>query len=289
MTGAGGTVGRALVPLLVEAGALVRAGLHDLRSDSFEGVAGVEPVPLDFDEPASLAAAFARVHAVYLLTPQTPDSVRYVRAALDAAGTAGVQHVVRQSVYNAETGLDGIARWHREAEGLIRISGLRHTFLRPNSFMQNFLTIYRKRILQDGFFSLPLGRAALSSIDVRDIAAAAAAALTTDEADREAFVLTGPEALTGERFAEILSRVIDRPIAYRDEPEDAGRPPRTEAERAESHALREMSREMRAGELARVTRGVEELTGRRPIRFERFVRDHLWAFASGVGETEQVV
>ena len=218
VTGAGGTVGRALVPLLVEAGALVRAGLHDLRSDSFEGVAGVEPVPLDFDEPASLAAAFARVHAVYLLTPQTPDSVRYVRAALDAAGTAGVQHVVRQSVYNAETGLDGIARWHREAEGLIRISGLRHTFLRPNSFMQNFLTIYRKRILQDGFFSLPLGRAALSSIDVRDIAAAAAAALTTDEADREAFVLTGPEALTGR--------------TVRGDPEPRDRPPHRLSRRA---------------------------------------------------------
>jgi uncharacterized protein YbjT (DUF2867 family) len=284
VTGAGGTVGRLVVPLLVAAGAPVRAGLHDLHADPFETTPGVEPVVLDFDDPVSLDAAFDRVRAVYLVTPQTPDSVRFVRAAVAAAKKAGVQHVVRQSVYNAETGRDGIARWHRETEGLIRISGLRHTFLRPNSFMQNFLTIYRDSILQEGAFSLPLGRAALSSLDVRDLAAAAVAALTTERADREAYVLTGPEALTGRQFAEILARAIDRPIAYRNEPEDARRAPRTDAERAESEALRELGREMRAGELARVTRGVRELAGRAPISFERFVRDHLWAFVGRADE-----
>lgn len=281
VTAAGGTVGRALVPLLVEAGANVRAGLHDLRADPYEALGRVEPVEVDFDDRGSLARAFDGIAAVFLVTPQRPESVRWVRSAIDAARRAGVKKVVRQSVYNAEDGRDGVARWHREAEGIIRISGLSHTFLRPNSFMQNFLTIYRDAIVHEDAFSLPLGRAALSSIDIRDIAASAASALLGNGGEREAYLLTGPEALTGEQFAETLSRVVERPIRYRDRPEDAGRPPRDAAEQAESEALREMGLEMRAGELARVTRDVETLTGRRPIDFERFVREHLWAFIGG--------
>ena len=284
VTAASGTVGRELVPLLVAAGARVRAGLHDLRADPFERLDLVEPVGLDFADEASLRRAFDGVGAVYLVTPQEPDSVRYVRAALGAARTAGVSHVVRQSVYNVETGSDGVARWHREAERVVRESGLRATFLRPNSFMQNFVTIYRASILRESAFSLPLGDAAVSSIDVRDIAACAAAALTARHELREAYALTGPEALTGRRMAEILSGAAGRPIRYRDAPEDSGRPPRTDAERVESEALLEMGEEMRAGELAEVTGGVAELIGRPPIDFERFVRDHLAAFAGVPGQ-----
>ena len=102
-------------------------------------------------------------------------------------------------------------------------------------------------------------------------------------------MLTGPEALTGWQFAEVLSRVIGRPILYRNEPEDARRTPRTDAERAESQALREMARGMRAGGFARVTRGVEELTGRKPIPFERFVRDHLKTFVAASSAAARVV
>jgi uncharacterized protein YbjT (DUF2867 family) len=283
VTGADGTVGHELVPMLVAAGVTVRAGVRS-EDDSLPVTENdAERAVIDFRAPDTLREACRDVEVVYLLTPQVPQSVAYVEAAVAAAREAGVRRVVRQSVCNVETGRDAVVRWHRRAEELVRESGLAYTFLRPNSFMQNFVSIYRDAILREGVFRLPLGDAALSSVDVRDLAAAAAAALMDDGFDSTAYTLTGPEALTGRKMATVLSAVTGRPIEYRDEPEDAGRAPRDVDERAESAALRELGLELRAGKLAAVTGDVEHLTGRRAITFEQFASDYAWAFTGAAG------
>jgi uncharacterized protein YbjT (DUF2867 family) len=188
-----------------------------------------------------------------------------------------VRRIVRHSMCLADTGRDMLSRWHREAEAIVAGSGLACTILRPNSFMQNFVTIYGPSIRGQDRFRLPLGAAAMSSVDVRDVAAAATAALI-DEVDGDVFTLTGPQALTGTEMAAVLSDVTGRRIAYADEPEDAGRAPRDEAERVVGVALSEFGEEMRAGRLATVTSDVERLTGRPAIAFDQFARDHGWAF-----------
>ena len=135
---------------------------------------------------------------LYLLTPQVPETVAQVRAAVAAARACGVRRIVRQSLCHADTGRDTLSRWHREAEAVIAASGLAYTFLRPNSFMQNFVTIYSPAIRGEDRFRLPLGSAAMSSVDVRDVAAAATAVLI-DEVDDDVYTLTGPEAPDGRR------------------------------------------------------------------------------------------
>jgi uncharacterized protein YbjT (DUF2867 family) len=279
VTGAEGTVGRELVTMLVAAGVLVRAGTHRPASVVGEEDTGYERVFLDYETLDSLLNAMRDVEVVYLVTPQVPRSVEYVRAAVTAARRCGVGRIVRQSVFNADSAGDAISLWHRSAEALIASSGLAYSVLRPNSFMQNFVTIYRESIVCDDLFSLPLGHATLSNVDARDIATAATALLMDDEFDETAFTLTGPRALSGDEMAGILSGVTGRLIRYRDAPEDVGRMPRNEAERSESAALRELGVAMRAGRLAAVTDDVERLTGRAPISFEQFARDHVWAFA----------
>jgi len=235
---------------------------------------------VDFDDAASLRAAMQDVEVVYLLTPQVPGMVAQVRAAVAAARTCGVRRIVRQSMYPAATGRDGLSRWHRGAESVLGASGLATTTLRPTSFMQNLVTVSGPSIRAADRFHLPLGRAAQSSIDARDIAAVATAVLM-DEVDQEAFTLTGPAALTGPEMAAVLTEVTGRTIAWADDPEDTGRPPRDDVERAVAAALREFAVEMRAGRLALVTDDVERLTGRPATTFERFARDHAWAFARG--------
>ena len=281
VTGADGTVGRTLVGMLVRAGALVRAGLHHADRLAADGEFGDDPVPLDFGQPESLLSAMAGVEVVYLLTPQVPESVEYVRVAVAAARTSGVDRIVRQSVFNAADGTDAIARWHREAEELIEASGIRHTFVRPNAFMQNFVTIYRPSIVGRDSFSLPLGDSRLSSVDVRDVAASAAALLIDDEFGDEVCTLTGPQALTGEEMARVLTGVAGRPIRYRDEFEDEGDPagPIDAAHAAERAGLRELAAELRAGRLAAVTHDAERLTGRPAFTFEQFGRDYARAFS----------
>jgi uncharacterized protein YbjT (DUF2867 family) len=278
VTGADGTVGRELVAMLVHAGVLVRAGTHRRESLLADDGAEFERVFVDYETPGSLLAAMHDVEVVHLVTPQVPRSVEYVRAAVAAARTCGVGRIVRQSVFNADSAGDAISRWHREAEALIASSGLAYTVLRPNSFMQNFVTIYRPSIVDGDSFSMPLGSAALSNIDARDIAAATTAVLMDDDYEDTAFTLTGPRALSGEEMAAILSGVTGRLIRYRDESEDTGLVPRTEAARAESEGLRELGVALRAGRLAVVTNDVERLTGRTPISFEQFARDYAWAF-----------
>ncbi len=279
VTGAGGAVGRELVTMLLSAGALVRAAVHGRDDLVPEEDLDMDRVYVDFAAPDSLLAAMRDVEVVYLLTPQAPQAAAQVRAAVAAARTCGVRRIVRQSLCHADTGRDGLSRWHREAEAIVAASGLAYTVLRPNSFMQNFVTIYAPTIRSADCFRLPLGAAAMSSVDVRDVAAAATAVLM-DEVDADVFTLTGPSALTGAAMAAALSDVAGRPITYVDEPEDAGRPAGDETQRAVSAALREFGAEMRAGRLAKVTGDVERLTGRPAIGFDQFVRDHGWAFVA---------
>ena len=291
VTGANGVVGRELMAMLHNAGALVRAAVHRRDGVAPEKDVDIDRVVVDFAAPDTLLAALQDVEVLYLLTPQVPEMVAQVRAAVAAARTCGVRRIVRQSLYQADTGRDTLSRWHREAESLIAASGLAYTFLRPNSFMQNFVTFYSASIRAEDRFGLPLGDAAMSSVDARDVAAAATAVLI-DEVDDDIYTLTGPQALTGADMADALAAVAGRPIAYVDEAEDAGRLPADgprrvvgEAERDVdgpqrdvTEALREFGDEMRAGRLATVTGDVERLTGRPAIRFAQFVSDYGWAF-----------
>jgi uncharacterized protein YbjT (DUF2867 family) len=287
VTGADGTVGRHLVPMLVNAGVPVRAGVHR-EEDPLTTYRDpdIERVYIDFEEPLTLRNALQDVEVIYLVTPQIPQSVHHVRAVVAVARELGVQRIVRQSVFNAETGRDGEARWHRQAEQAIRESGLAATFLRPNSFMQNFVTVYRDDIVARGFFRLPLGSARVSSVDVRDVAAAATAAIMDDEFVQPSYTLTGETALSGHDMARVLSEVTGRLIEYRDEYEDGGRVPHDETDRVTIEALRELGEALRRGEMAGVTGDVERLTRRRPITFERFAQDYGWAFVAATGRRQ---
>jgi uncharacterized protein YbjT (DUF2867 family) len=278
VTGASGTVGREVVRLLVEAGAEVRASRHH-AGDAGDLPAGALPVDVDFDSPATLDAACRGAGAVYLLTPQVPSATAYVRAIVDAACRNGVERIVRHSMHDAPHGRDALSRWHREAEEIVVSSGLGYAILRPNAFMQNFVTIYAPTIRRQGFFRLPLGEARLSSVDTRDVAAVAAAVLLSGEHDGAAYVLTGPEPLTGEEMAATVAAEIGRPVEYIDEPEDAGRPPAGAESIVASAALVELSAEMRAGNLAAVSGDFERLAGRPPATFATFAADHRAAWA----------
>ena len=54
----------------------------------------------------------------------------------------------------------------------------------------------------------------MSRVDVRDIAEAAAIALTTPGHEGHTYDLAGPEEMTGTRTAAIWSRVLERPVMY---------------------------------------------------------------------------
>jgi uncharacterized protein YbjT (DUF2867 family) len=152
------------------------------------------------------------------------------------------------------------------------------TFLRPNLFMQGLL-LFRDSIAKQGRFFAPASNARISAVDVRDIAAAAAA-LTESGHEGKIYTLTGPEALTHAEMAEGLSQALGKPIAFVDVPPDALRETLTTmgVPAWQAEGLVEDYAHYRRGEAAVVEPGVEAATGQPPRTFAEFARDYANAF-----------
>jgi uncharacterized protein YbjT (DUF2867 family) len=279
--GATGTNGREVVARLAAAGEKVRALVRDpdraedLRRENVEVVRG------DLDEPASLDAALAGVDRAFFVAAVGPRFVEWFRNFLDAALRSGGPRVVKFSGMGA--GVDSpaeILRQHGETDEALAASGLPFTILRPNSFYQNMLWS-AATIKGQGAFYLPMGDARQSLVDVRDIASVAVRALTGPGHEGRTYDLTGPEALSYGDVAEILARVLGRPVRYLDVPPGAaldsmlaGGMPGWNA-----RALSELYGAFAGGTYERTTDAVERTTGARPIPFEQFARDHVAAFS----------
>jgi uncharacterized protein YbjT (DUF2867 family) len=195
---------------------------------------------------------------------------------VDEAKRAGVQRIVKLSVFGAAEEGFTFARWHRAVEKHIEASGLAWTFLRPNGFMQNVVNYMGDTIRSQSAFYSSAGEGAAAHIDARDVGAAGARVLTEPGHEGKAYELTGPAALTYADIAAALSRVLGRTIRYlRISPEQlkqgamgAGRP------EVYADALVDLDRYYAAGKASRVSPAVKQLTGRDPIAFEQFARDH---------------
>jgi uncharacterized protein YbjT (DUF2867 family) len=113
-----------------------------------------------------------------------------------------------------------------------------------------------------------------------DIAAVAVKTLTEDWHEGKAYTLTGPEALTNARVAEILSEDTGREIRYVDLPLDQFKQALLAAGVPEwsANALIELEQFYRRGGASAVTGDVEQLLGRKPISFEQFSRDYAEVF-----------
>jgi uncharacterized protein YbjT (DUF2867 family) len=125
-----------------------------------------------------------------------------------------------------------LAALQGQIDALVAASGIAHTFLRPNGFMQNWVT-YSAAALKAGSFYAPHGDGAQSVIDARDIAAVAAAVLLSPAPHAgQAHTLTGPEALTDAQMVAQIAAAAGHAISYTDVPETAaresmtGKPPR---------------------------------------------------------------
>jgi uncharacterized protein YbjT (DUF2867 family) len=258
----------------------VRALVRDPARASFIREAGFETVEGDFDRPETLGAALEGVERALLLTPPSTQTVEHQRAFIEAAGRAGVRHVVKFSAFGADANAPvGFAKWHGQAEDLLKSSGLAWTMLRPNFFMQN-LPGQSRQIASDGAIYQPVGDGRASFIDTRDIAAVAARTLTEEGHEGQTYVLTGPEALSYTDVAAKLSEAAGREIKYvpispemfREGALAAGLPEWLVA------ALERLNETFASGRAAEVNDNVRRVGRKEPTTFDQFARDHAAAF-----------
>jgi uncharacterized protein YbjT (DUF2867 family) len=275
VTGATGSTGGALLTELLARGVPARAMV---RTPADLGP-GVEVVRGDFDDPAAVAAALAGVRRAYLVTPSSERAEEQQVRFVELAAAAGVAHLVVLSQLGAAADSPvRFLRYHAAVEQRVRELGVPYTFLRPNLFDQALLALAGP-IAAEGRFFAPIGSAAVSSVDVRDIGAVAAAALTGAGHEHRTYTLTGPAALTHAGMAAALSAATGREVTFTDVPPDAfaaaltGVLPPWQVD-----GLLEDYAHYARGEAAFVSPDVPDVLGRPAIDFARFARDHADRF-----------
>jgi uncharacterized protein YbjT (DUF2867 family) len=278
VTGATGTIGRDVARQLSAKGVAVRAGVRDKARARKQFGADIALVPLDFENEKTFSEALEGVEKVFLLPPLLPNQLDVMNAFVDAAKRAGVRHVVKLSAIGIDDESQPAAiKSHDANERHIRESGVAFTFLRPNSFMQNFITYFPPR---NGAIYLPWGNGTASFVDTRDIASVAAKALTSDGHEGKIYTLTGPATLWIAEVALILSEATGRELKYVDVPEAAARDgmlqagvPQWQVELVlELHAVNKQNR------WSAVTSDIEKVTGTPPTDFAQFAREHADKF-----------
>lgn len=273
ITGATGNIGRALLPLLKDAGATLWAG-----STGGQPVDGVPGRAVDFNDVAALARAFAGVDTAFIVIPLNPRMVAMAANVAQAARAAGVKHLVRVSGAGADPASPfTIGRVQGEVDQHLTGSGIPVTLLRPKNFMQNFSN-FGAGMIKNGTFYSSQGSGRIPFIDVRDIAAVATQVLQQPAAHAgQAYVLTGPEALTNREALDAIGQAIGRPIALVDIPEAAA----VQAMRDMGlpdlvvDVMSSLNQLIAAGHVAETTDTVQRLTGNEPRCFASYVLDHL--------------
>ncbi len=276
VTGAGGKIGATLIKLLN--GASFRGAYNSPEKLVAARDRGLDAVHIDYARPETLEAALHGMDTVFLLSAG-PGYVHLERNMVDAAKTVGIKRIVKLSAWQADKEPYTIAADHRAIERVIEASGIAWTFLRPNGFMQNYLGDAATIKTQNAFYRQAMDNS-VSFIDARDIALAAFKALTTSGRDGKAYELSGPESLTNLDTANILARVLGKPITYVPVPAKVARAGMQAAglptDRIDS--IENLMGAYETGIGAPVTPDLEGLIGRRAISFEQFVRDHIAAF-----------
>lgn len=280
VTGATGTIGQPLVEQLAGMeGVVVRAASRSTGKAMKDR--NIEYVPFDYGDAASIRQALQEVQKVCLVTPFVPELFDFESAVIAQLRQSQVQQVVKLSVVGADQH-DGITlgKLHGQLEQLVRDTGKPYTFLRPMPFMQNYANFMSETIQEENAFFLPMGPGKVGVVDARDVAAVAVRALTGTGHEGQTYTLTGPEALSNEEIAAILSDVVRREIQYVDVPEQQAWEAMEEASLPQWSiaCMLELYRSGKAGDMAFVTQDIEKVTGFRPISFREFVQDYADVF-----------
>ncbi|MDA4107180.1 NmrA family NAD(P)-binding protein [Mycolicibacterium holsaticum] len=210
---------------------------------------------------------------LFLLAPiGHPDPVTVVGPFAELAMASGVRRVVMLSSSAVACGDAGLGA----VDALVRSTFPEWEILRPSWFMQNFVGNHplAESIRATGEFITATGDGKLAFIDAGDIGRCAAALLAAPGSTIDEHVLTGPQALSYDEAAAVMSNVTGRRVTHRavaperyiDRLVGAG----YDAEFAAG--LVALDGLVRDGAQSRVTDAVERLTGNAPRSFEDFLR-----------------
>src|SRR3984957_17841123 len=273
-----GKVGSETVRLLRQRDMPVRVLARDPAKARTLAEAGAEVAIGDLDVPASIDAAMTGITTVVLVTPAVPVQELNV---IGAAAREGAGHIIKATSKASADSPIARRRWQTEIEAGLAASGIPHTLLRSNAYMQNVLAL-APAIAKTSSFGSAAGKGRSGMVDARDVAAVAAeiAAAPAAHADQTSW-LTGPRLISNYDVAAVLSELLGRTVTYqeltyednKDAMIRAGVPGQIAEMNAQAFSL------TADGDAEWVTDDVPAVLGRPARSFAQFAADHATAFS----------
>ena len=227
-----GLIGHQVLQNLLDSGEPVRVIVRDPSRLPAQARERAQIVRGSHGDIAVADRAFAGADAVFWLVPPDPHAdsaeaayVNFTRPACDAFKRHEVRRVVGISALGRGTAAArhaGLAAASLAMDDLIASSGVSYRALTMPSFMDNLLR-QAESIKNRGVFATPIsGDRKLPSCATRDIAAVAARLLRDDSWSGTGHVaVLGPEDLSFNDMAQIMSEVLGKPVRYQQIPAQA--------------------------------------------------------------------
>jgi uncharacterized protein YbjT (DUF2867 family) len=263
VTGSTGALGGAVARLLAEEGIPQRLVVRSPgRAPALDGAV---VAVCEYGDPEAARAALKGVTTLLMVSAsESAERLDQHRTFVDAAAAAGVGQIVYTSFAGAAADSTfTLGRDHFATEQHIRASGMHHTFLRDNFYL-DFLPLM---VGEDGVIRGPAGRGRVAAVVRADVARVAAAVLSDAASHRDAtYTLTGPEALSMDDVARTIHEVTGREVSFHDETleEAYASRRRWDAPQWQYDAWVSTYTAIKAGEVEDVFDDVRAVTGRRP-------------------------
>lgn len=213
VTGATGQLGGRVARQLADRGIDQRLVVRDpSRAPELDGA---EVRVASYADGDAMRRALDGIATLYLVSAEeSADRVDRHRAAVDAAAAAGVERVVYTSFLGAAPDATfTLARDHFHTEEALGEAPVRSVVLR-NSLYADVLPHF---VGDDGLIRGPASDGRFAPVTRDDIADVSVAVLRDERHDGSTYDVTGPEALTMEQVAAVLSEETGRSVGYREE------------------------------------------------------------------------
>lgn len=278
--GGTGNIGLPLIEALVDEPVELVVGVRQPEKVQavFEKFKNVRLLSFDFLEPATFGPALEAVDRVFFVRPpQLADPQKDMFPFLEKVKEKKIRHLVFVSLIGVEK--NPMTPHHKIEKKIVELE-IPHTFIRPSFFMQNLSTTHLEDLQKKHDLFVPAGRSRTSFIDTRDIGAVGAECLTSEDYFDQELEITGSEAITYSEAAAIMTRVLQSKITY--SKPSLLRFRKTMLKRGVKkdyvNVMVMLYLITQLGNAKKVTPTLEQVLGRPPITFEKFVQDHRALF-----------
>ena len=259
----------------------------------FEGK-GVELRTADFNDIDSLTKAFEGGETLLLISmPFVGEKRRQAhKSAIDAAVACGVKKLIYTSIVGAgveENDAYEIAD-HKYTEEYLLSQDIDHIILRDSQYAEAMVSAYEEAFNNtDGVLSNNMGEGKMAFVSRNDCAEAAACVAAGAGENNSIYYISGPEAMTVEKYLSIASEATGKTVKYNyisDEEmysffDSLGVPRETDGEWAESaknfpfcsEGMVTFGKAIRLGQMNNCTGDFKMLTGKEPITVKEMFQD----------------